>query len=106
MPPQECHRDVFAPIKAELETWYVDNHSVAVDIKLVLLTAIAVLAPGGTLYNLGLRNLGLPARLAAGPEVARRESGAASGPAADTQAVAPRAPAATEPSGGHAVPKR
>ncbi|MGD8817285.1 MAG: sugar transferase, partial [Acidobacteriota bacterium] len=75
LPAQECHRDIFVPIKAELETWYVDHHGFVVDVKLVLLTAIAVFVPNGRMYAVGLKSLGLPPWLAAGPEMARRAAG-------------------------------
>lgn len=60
LPPQECHRDVFAPRKAQLETWYVGHQSLALDLKLMVLTAIAIIAPNGRTYDAGIASLGLP----------------------------------------------
>jgi len=72
LPPQDSHRDVFAPIKADLETWYVDHHNLRLDIELILLTAMAVIAPRSRVYELGLKSLGLPPRLIGALQVARR----------------------------------
>jgi len=58
--PAECHRDVFAPRKAQLETWYVEHQSLALDLKLLLLTAIAIVAPNSRTYDAGIASLGLP----------------------------------------------
>lgn len=101
LPPQECHRDVFGPIKAELETWYVDHHGFVVDVKLVLLTGIVVFAPHGRLCARGLKSLGLPPRLAAAPETARRASGAVHTTSMSEPAAVSRTPAtATDSAGG------
>ena len=45
LPPAECYRKVIAPHKGELELWYQDNRSLWVDLKLIVLTALAVLIP-------------------------------------------------------------
>lgn len=60
LPPEECHRDVFAPRKAQLATWYVGHQGILLDCKLLLLTAIAIVAPDGRVYDAGVASLGLP----------------------------------------------
>jgi hypothetical protein len=105
LPPKECHRDVFAPIKEELETWYVDHQGLLLDLELILLTALAVVAPRSRLYQFGLKRLGLPARLIAAPQVARRmpddfDDGVA------CEAPVRRSPLGAAPSARRAVQKR
>lgn len=105
LPPQECHRDVFAPIKEELETWYVDHQGVWLDFELVLLTGLAVVAPRSRLYQFGLKHLGLPPRLIAAPRLARRPADEVDDELTGGPAVR-RSPVATAPSARRATQKQ
>ncbi len=58
LPPLDCYRLEIAPRKGDLELWYAENRSMALDLKLLLLTAVAVLAPHSRLHE---RLLDLPA---------------------------------------------
>ena len=60
LPPAQCHREVFAPRKAQLETWYVRNRRLSLDLWLLVLTVIALVAPGSRLYEFGISSLRLP----------------------------------------------
>ncbi|MFQ5350018.1 MAG: sugar transferase [Thermoanaerobaculia bacterium] len=51
LPPIDCYRQEIAPYKGRLELWYIDNRSLWLDIKLILLTAVAVLAPRSRLHE-------------------------------------------------------
>ncbi|OHB74727.1 MAG: hypothetical protein A2W31_07995 [Planctomycetes bacterium RBG_16_64_10] len=55
-----CYREVVAPYKGALETWYLDHRSLWVDLKLVLLTAFAIVAPHSTLHSKLLKGLPQP----------------------------------------------
>lgn len=46
-----CYREDIMPFKGALECWYVDNHSLWVDTKILVATAIAVLMPGWKGYR-------------------------------------------------------
>ena len=59
-PPADVYRDDIAPYKGQLELWYQDNQTFVMDIKIVLLTALAVLSPGGRLHEKWLK--GMPPR--------------------------------------------
>lgn len=41
----ECYREEIAPRKGRLEMWYIENWSLGLDLKLLLLTVVALLAP-------------------------------------------------------------
>ncbi len=56
----DCHRDEIAPYKGALEVWYVDHRGLLLDLKLLLLTAVAVLAPRSHLDERALK--GIPLR--------------------------------------------
>lgn len=60
-PPQECHREEIAPHKGRLEVWYVERHSLLLDLKLLLLTAVAVLVPESRLHERVLKGIPQPA---------------------------------------------
>lgn len=47
--PREFYVDKIAPYKGALELWYVSHHSLALDARLVLLTAWVVLRPESTI---------------------------------------------------------
>ena len=49
----DCYRQEIAPYKGRLELWYIDNRSLWLDLKLILLTAVAVLAPRSRLHERG-----------------------------------------------------
>lgn len=58
--PQEVYLEDIAPYKGELELWYQAHQSMLLDLKIIFLTAWAVLRPGSRLYEKWLK--GLPAR--------------------------------------------
>ena len=60
LPPAECHRKEIAPHKGQLESWYVEHRSPGLDLKLLVLTAVAVLLPRSRLHEKLLR--GIPQR--------------------------------------------
>jgi lipopolysaccharide/colanic/teichoic acid biosynthesis glycosyltransferase len=48
---KRCYREDIAPLKAELELWYVSKRSFALDAKIVLLTIWVILVPRSRLYR-------------------------------------------------------
>lgn len=58
--PKDCHREEIAPHKGELEVWYVENRSLLLDLKLLLLTVVAVLVPESRLHERVLRGMPQP----------------------------------------------
>jgi lipopolysaccharide/colanic/teichoic acid biosynthesis glycosyltransferase len=52
-----CYREDIMPLKGALEAWYLENRSTSVDMKIMLLTAIAILRPGSQLHHRWLKNL-------------------------------------------------
>jgi len=64
LPPLECYRQEIAPYKGDLELWYIENQSLALDLKLLFLTAVAVLAPSSKLHEKLLSAAPRPRRLA------------------------------------------
>lgn len=62
-PPERVYREDIAPYKGELELWYQEHQSFWLDLKILLLTALAVAAPKSRLYEKWLP--GLPPRPAA-----------------------------------------
>lgn len=59
---QRLYDEVIAPYKGELEAWYVQNRSLGLYFKLLILTAIAVVFPRNELYKRWLTNLPVPPR--------------------------------------------
>ncbi len=59
-PPADVYREDIAPYKGKLELWYQEHQSLWLDMKIVLLTALAVLKPGGRLHEKWLA--GMPPR--------------------------------------------
>jgi lipopolysaccharide/colanic/teichoic acid biosynthesis glycosyltransferase len=55
--PEDCYRNEILPRKGAIEVWYQQNKSLAVDLKIVLLTAIAIVKPGSTLYQKWFKEL-------------------------------------------------
>lgn len=47
--PQECYATHIAPYKGALELWYLENASLATDLKLIFLTAWVIFFPGSDL---------------------------------------------------------
>lgn len=47
--PIHAYRDDILPYKGAVELWYNDNRSLLLDMKIILLTAYAILSPGNTL---------------------------------------------------------
>ena len=48
---KDCYRLEIAPYKGRLEVWYVDNRGLWLDLKLIALTAVAVLLPRSRLHE-------------------------------------------------------
>lgn len=57
LPPIEAYRHEVAPYKGRLECWYVDHRSPWLDVKLLVLTVIAVLSPGNRSFERWLPDL-------------------------------------------------
>jgi lipopolysaccharide/colanic/teichoic acid biosynthesis glycosyltransferase len=55
--PEVCYREVILPRKRELELWYVDKRSAALDALLLVLTAVVVVAPRTRLHERVLRGV-------------------------------------------------
>ena len=55
--PREIYRNVVAPYKGALEEWYADNVSFCTDIKIIILTALALLRPESDLHYRWFKNL-------------------------------------------------
>ena len=53
----DCYREDIAPFKAALELWYSRHRSFAVDLKIILLTAVTIPFPANQLYRRWLRAL-------------------------------------------------
>lgn len=47
----DCYRQEIAPYKGRLELWYIANRGLGLDLRLILLTAVAVLAPRSRLHE-------------------------------------------------------
>ncbi len=62
-PPELVYREDIAPYKGELELWYQQHQSLWLDVKIIFLTAWAVLRPASRLHEKWLK--GLPPRPAA-----------------------------------------
>ncbi len=62
-PPERVYVEDIAPYKGELELWYQRNQSLALDLKIIFITAWVVLQPQSRLHERLLR--GLPPRPAA-----------------------------------------
>ena len=43
--PHEFYKRIIAPYKGELETWYVNNSSIIIDLKVVCVTALKIIFP-------------------------------------------------------------
>lgn len=48
LPPIEAYRTEVAPYKGRLECWYVENRTLLLDLKLLVLTAVVVVLPSST----------------------------------------------------------
>ena len=48
---QQCYEEDIMPVKGALEVWYHQNISFLTDIKIILLTAIAIIKPDNTLHT-------------------------------------------------------
>lgn len=59
-PPERVYREDIAPYKGALELWYQDHRSMWVDLKIIFLTALAVVRPGNRLHERWMK--GLPPR--------------------------------------------
>jgi lipopolysaccharide/colanic/teichoic acid biosynthesis glycosyltransferase len=53
------HDELITPYKGDLEVWYAANQSIGLYFKILFLTAISILAPGGSYLN-GFRELPQP----------------------------------------------
>ncbi len=56
-PPERVYLEDIAPYKGELELWYQRHQSLWTDLKILFLTAWAVLRPHGRLYERWLKDL-------------------------------------------------
>jgi lipopolysaccharide/colanic/teichoic acid biosynthesis glycosyltransferase len=56
-PPERVYAEDIAPYKGELELWYQKNQGFWLDLKIIVLTALAVFRPGSRLYEKWLPNL-------------------------------------------------
>jgi len=59
-PAAECYREHIAPHKGELEQWYIRHQSLRLDVKLILLTVVAVLFPRLRWHERALKGLPAP----------------------------------------------
>jgi lipopolysaccharide/colanic/teichoic acid biosynthesis glycosyltransferase len=59
-PPERVYAEDISPYKGELELWYQQHQSLWLDVKIIVLTALAVLSPRSRLYEKWLP--GLPPR--------------------------------------------
>ena len=50
-PLRQCYCEDIAPIKADLEMWYVDHRSIWLDLAIIFLTAWVIVFPESTLYQ-------------------------------------------------------
>ena len=50
-PLMQSYREDVMPIKGALEVWYLNNRSLLVDLKIILLTALAIPLPGNRLHE-------------------------------------------------------
>ncbi len=55
-----CYREDIMPCKQALELWYLKNRSLWLDLKIILLTAAAILFPESSLHTRLLKNLPEP----------------------------------------------
>ena len=55
--PHKYYREIIAPYKGSLELWYQNNYSIILDIKIIFLTAFAVLFPEYKLYEKWFKDL-------------------------------------------------
>ena len=53
----QSYREDVMPIKGALEAWYLQNRSLWVDLKIILLTALAILFPGNRLHERWFKGL-------------------------------------------------
>lgn len=56
-PRYQCYREEVLPLKGALEVWYQHHRSFALDLRIILLTAIAMARPGEPLYRRWFREL-------------------------------------------------
>jgi lipopolysaccharide/colanic/teichoic acid biosynthesis glycosyltransferase len=56
-PPERVYAEDISPYKGELELWYQQHQSLWLDIKIILLTALAVVSPKSRLYEKWLADL-------------------------------------------------
>lgn len=54
---RDCYREDIMPIKGALEVWYQQNISLLTDIKIIFLTAIAIVKPDNKLHLKWFKNL-------------------------------------------------
>lgn len=55
-PSIDCYKEDIVFYKGQLELWYIENKSLWLDLKLILLTAVVLIAPCNTLYRKLLRD--------------------------------------------------
>ena len=60
-PAKQCYIEDIMPYKARLEIWYYQHKSLMIDLKIIFLTAIAILLPNNELHNKWMK--GLPGKV-------------------------------------------
>ena len=56
-PLMQSYREDIMPVKGRMEAWYLENRSILVDIKIIILTALAIPFPGNRWYEKWFDNL-------------------------------------------------
>tara|TARA_Y100000590_G_scaffold469643_1_gene658851 strand:- start:1648 stop:2313 length:666 start_codon:yes stop_codon:yes gene_type:complete len=49
--PEKFYKEKIAPYKGQLESWYFDNNSILIDIKIILITAIVIIFPKSNIHK-------------------------------------------------------
>ena len=49
--PEKFYKEKIAPYKGQLESWYFDNNSILIDIKIILTTAIVIIFPQSNVHK-------------------------------------------------------
>lgn len=63
---RQCYKEDIMPLKGALEMWYQKNRSLLTDLKIILLTAIAIARPGNSLHKKWFKDI--PVEPASGRE--------------------------------------
>jgi len=63
---RQCYKENIMPLKGALEMWYQQNASLFTDLKIILLTAVAIIRPGNKLHENWFKDLPIEPDAAAG----------------------------------------